>query len=93
MSKFRIFMVDGVPEGSQYKKTKIIRYILKTYSYIFFVAQAVVLTVNRSLKRRKKTDNKEKEKKRQENQKNEIIRRKDKDKKRKRKYKRKSGSC
>ena len=46
-------MVDGVPEGSQYKKTKIIRYILKTYSYIF-VAQAVILTVKRSLKRRKK---------------------------------------
>ena len=54
MTKFRIFMVDGVPEGSQYKKTKIIRYILKTYSYIF-VAQAVILTVKRSVKRRKKS--------------------------------------
>ena len=81
-----------MPEGSQDKKTKIIRYILKTYSYIF-VAQAVILTVKRSLKRRKKADNKEKENKRQENQKNEIIRRKGKDKKRKRKYKRKSASC
>ena len=57
-------------EGSQDKKTKIIRYILKTYSYIF-VAQAVILTVKRSLKRRKKANNKEKEKekKREENQK------------------------
>ena len=54
IGKFRIFMVEGVPEGSQYKKTKIIRYILKTYSYIF-VAQAVILTVKRSLKRRKKS--------------------------------------
>ena len=85
-------MVDGVPEGSQYKKTKIIRYILKTYSYIF-VAQAVILTVKRSLKRRKKAANKEKENKRQENQKNKILRRKGKDKKRRRKYKRKSASC
>ena len=76
-------MVDGVPEGSQYKKTKIIRYILKTYSYIF-VAHAVILTVKRSLKRRTiKQITKQKEKKRQENQKNEVIKRKCKDKKKK----------
>ena len=41
------------------------------------VVQAVILTVKRSLKRRKiKEVTKEKEKKRQENQKNEVIKRK-----------------
>merc|ERR1712208_40818 len=74
------------PRGAKTRKPKLFRYILKTYSYIF-VAQAVILTVKRSLKRRKKADNKEKEKKRQKNQKNEIIRRKGKDKKRKRNIK------
>ena len=41
------------PRGAKKRKPKLIRYILKTYSYIF-VAQAVILTVKGSLKRRKK---------------------------------------
>ena len=71
------------PRGAKTRKPKLIRYILKTYSYIF-VAQAVILTVKRSLKRRTiKHITKQKEKKRQENQKNEVIKRKCKDKKKK----------
>ena len=67
---------------------------LKTWLKGLFVAQAVILTGKRSLKRQKiKEITKEKEKKRQENQKNEVIKRKGKDKKRKRKYKGKSASC
>ena len=42
------------PRGAKTRKPKLFRYILKTYSYIF-VAQAVILTVKRSLKRRKKS--------------------------------------
>ena len=73
------------PRGAKTRKPKLFRYILKTYSYIF-VAQAVILTVKRSLKRRKiKQITKEKEKKRQENQKNEVIKRKGKNKDNKRK--------
>ena len=49
-----------------------------------FVAQALVLTGKRSLKRQKIKDIKEKLKKRQENQKKEVIKRKGKEKKRKR---------
>ena len=86
-------MVGGVQLFGSLSLLIIIRYILQRYSYIF-VAQAVILTGKRSLKRRKiKQITKEKEKKRQENQKNEVIKRKGKDKKRKRKYKGKSASC
>ena len=60
------------PRGAKTRKPKLIRYILKTYCYIS-VAQAVILTVKRSLKDERKADNKEKENKRQENQKNEVI--------------------
>ena len=57
---------------------------LKTWLKGLFVAQAVILTGKRSLKRQKiKEITKEKEKKRQENQKNEVIKRKCKDKKKK----------
>ena len=42
------------PRGAKTRKPKLFRDILKTYSYIF-VAQAVILTVKRSLKRRKKS--------------------------------------
>ena len=42
------------PSGAKTRKPKLIRYILKTYSYIF-VAQAVIMTVKRSLKRLKKS--------------------------------------
>jgi len=69
---------------------------LKTWLKGLFVAQAVILTGKRSLKRQKiKEITKEKEKKRQENQKNEVIKRKgkNKNKKRKRKYEGKSASC
>ena len=65
---------------------------LKTWLKGHFVAQTVILTGKRSLKRQKiKEITKEKEKKRQENQKNEVIKRKGKnkirkEKKRKRKY-------
>ena len=73
----------GCPRAAKKRKPKFIRYILKTYSYIF-VAQAVILTVKRSLKRRTiKHITKQKEKKSQENQKNEVIKRKCKDKKKK----------
>ena len=50
-----------------------------------FVAQAVILTGKRSLKRQKIKEIKEKLKKRQENQKKEVIKRKGKNKDKKRK--------
>ena len=54
---------------------------LKTWFKGLFVAQAVMLTGKRSLKRQKiKEITKEKEKKRQENQKTEVIKRKGKNK-------------
>ena len=83
-------MVGGVQLFGSLNLMKIIRYILYKYSYIF-VAHAVILTVKRSLKNERKTDNKRKEKKRQENQKNQVIKRKGKnrDKKSKSKYERK----
>ena len=59
---------------------------LKTWLKGLFVAQAVILTGQRSLKRQKiKQITKEKDQKRRENQKNEVIKRKGKDKKRKEK--------
>ena len=80
-------MVGGVQLFGSLNLLIIIRYILQTYSYIF-VAQAVILTEKRSLKRQMiKEVTKEKGRKRQENQKNEVIKRKGKDKKRKRKCK------
>merc|ERR1712030_209105 len=63
---------------------------LKTWLKGLFVAQTVILTGKRSLKRQKIKDiTKEKEKKRQENQKNEVIKRKGKNKNKKRKEKKK----
>ena len=50
------------PRGAKTRKPKLIRYILKTYSYIF-VAQPVILAVKRSIRRRKKQITKKKKRK------------------------------
>ena len=69
---------------------------LKTSLKVLFLAQAIILTGRRILKRQKiKEITKEKEKKRQQNQKNEVLKRKVKNKynKRKRKYGRSASWC
>ena len=80
-------MVGGVQLFVSLSLLIIIGYMLRRYSYIF-VAQALILTGKRSLKRQMiKEVTKEKGKKRQENQKNEVIKRKGKNKNKKNKEK------